>query len=92
MAAEPSQVDLPARQREAGRGLVVPPCPRQGYDLGWILALSHFLLLLAPPQARAAERVVGCRRHLPVEEVTVVVAHVPVAISSAQGAQGVAVS
>lgn len=90
-AARPSQVDLAARQREAGRGLVISSCSRQRYDLRWVLAFSGFLLWLAPCQSRAAEGVVGGRSHLAVQKVTVVIAHVPVAVSAAKRAQRIAV-
>lgn len=83
----PSQVDLSAGQRQAGRGLVVSAGARQRDDLGRVPALPPLLFRLAPPEARAAERVVGRRGHLAVQEVAVVVAHVPVAVSVPQAAE-----
>ncbi len=86
-AACSSQVHFPARQSEARGGLIVAPRPRKRNDLWgvWVFFIR------TTAKAGAAERVVGCRGHFPVQEITVVVAHVPVPVPTAERSERISV-
>lgn len=87
VATRGSQVHFPARQSEARGGLIVAARPRKWYDLGGV----RVFFIRTATEAGAAERVVGRRGHFTVQEVTVVVAHVPVAVPAAERSERISV-
>lgn len=82
-----SQVHFPARQSEARGGLIVAPRPRERYDL-WGVWVFFFQ---TTAKAGAAECVVGRRGHFTIQEITVVVAHVPVPVPAAERSKWVSI-